>query len=620
MKKKIIFSVIFIVLIVFPSVSQEIIIGLNSDAKVQEFSKKYKKNNNKSAKAFLELPFWDDFSDSNIYPKSNLWQNNYVYINQTLAIKPPSIGVATFDAVNETGEIYEHAFYMEPFVADTLTSNPINLNYPSNNTIYLSFYYEPAGIGNAPEAGDSLILEFYAPDEDKWYHAWAVDGGFSSNFNFVNIQIKDDKFLKDGFKFRFKNIASLGSATYPDLASNSDFWHIDYVYLNKGRFENDNNFYDIAFTKPLTSLLKNYEAIPWSHYKKSSTHAIKDKLSFEFYNNSSSNRIIDSINFTLTDLSGNSANQYYYGGTFPFVEANTYYPKEFSNLTFNFSTNTNDECTFNLEAKIVTNSTDSSQNNKINYQQKFKDYYAYDDGSAEAGYGIYGNGTKFGSVAYKFKPVANGYLKGVNIYFTQAKDNASQNYFWLDVRFEKEDGMPDTAFVSLEGQRPEYTDELNKFYYYEFEEPIKITGNFFVGWTQTNDKMINIGFDYNNKANKNVYYNIAQDWIQSTVEGAIMMRPVFTNETFDKTEKDFTEDKTANVSPSLATDKIKIEFNYNPKNKYTISIFNMQGTQVYSDSNFTNQEINLPNFEKGMYFVKLIENSEKQINAKFIVR
>ncbi len=623
MNKYFIILFIFLNTLFISAFSQDYVLGLNNNPIVRNYSEKNLiLKNNKALKSSLELPFFDDFSDSNIYPKQTLWQNNYVYVNQTLAIKPPSIGVATFDAVNEIGEIYEHAYFAEPFIADTLTSLPINLNYPSNNTIYLSFYYEAGGIGNSPENGDSLILEFYAPEEDKWFHAWAIDGGITnSNFEFVNIQINDAKYLKNGFKFRFKNIASLGSSIYPDLASNCDFWHIDYVYLNKDRNENDNDFKDIAFTKPLTSLLNNFEAIPWSHFKTLTEQAIKEKLNIEFYNNGNSSRIIDSLNFTLTDLSGNSATQKYYGGTFPFILAHTFSPSEFSNFNFNFPTNNNDTCYFNLQAKIVTNSYDPVQNNVINYTQKFKDYYAYDDGSAEAGYGIYGNGTKFGSVAMKFEPVANGYLQGVNIYFTQAKDGASQNYFWLDVRFEKEDGMPDTAFVSLEGQRPEYTDELNKFYYYEFDEPIKISGNFYVGWTQTNDKMINIGFDYNNIANNNVYYNVAEDWVQSTIKGAIMMRPVFTYETFEKTEKDFSENNNkANVTPSLATDKITIDFNYSPDKQYYLSIYNMQGIQVYSDSNFKNNEINLPNLEQGMYFVKIIEDNMKQINAKFIVR
>lgn len=620
MSKHIIILLLFLNTLFFSAFSQDYVTGLGSNPQIKSYSEKNVSNKyERSIKSSLELPFFDDFSDSYIYPKQSLWANKYVYINSTLAEDAPSIGVATFDAVNEKGEIYEHAFFAEPFVADTLTSLPINLNYPNNNTIYLSFYYEAGGIGNPPDDKDSLILEFYAPDDDKWTTIWAVNGGISPGFNYVNLQINDAKYLKDGFKFRFKNIASLGSSIYPDLASNCDFWHVDYIYLNKDRNENDNDFKDIAFTKPLGSLLKNFEAIPWAHYKTLSSSEIKDKLNVEFYNNGNSSRIIDSLNFTLTDLTGNTAIQKYYGGTFPFLTAHTFFPSEFSNFSFNFPTNNIDTCYFNLQAKIVTNSYDPIQNNVINYTQKFKDYYAYDDGSAEAGYGIYGNGTKFGSVAVKFEPLASGYLKGVNIYFTQAKDNASQNYFWLDIRKQKENGMPDTAFVSLEGQRPEYTDELNKFYYYEFDEPIKIEGNFFIGWTQTNDKMINIGFDYNNIANKNVYYNISEDWVQSTIKGAIMMRPVFTNETFTPTIKNTSSEK-ANVIPTLATDFINIDFNYDTNKQYKLSVYNTQGTKVYSDNNYLNKEINISQLEKGMYFVKIICNNTKVINAKFIIK
>jgi len=620
MKKLIIFFVLFFVTIIIPVNAQEFVSDLYTNAQVKEYSEQNPTSYNKNIKSSLELPFWDDFSDSKIYPKTSLWQNNYVYINSTLAPEPPSIGVATFDAVNEKGVVYEHADYMRPFVADTLTSLAINLNYPTDNSIYLSFYYRPGGIGNEPDKGDSLILEFYAPEEDHWYNAWAIDGSEDADFEFVIIHINDSKFLKDGFQFRFKNIASLGSSTYPALASNCDFWHIDYVYLNKGRNINDNVFHDIAFTKPLSSLLQNYEAIPWAHFKTLNNQPIKDKLNAEFVNNDNSLRIIDSLNFTITDLSGNSAKQRYFGGTFTSLTPATVFQNEFSNHTFTFPSNNDETCDFNIQAKIVTNAFDSTQNNIINYTQKFRNYYAYDDGSAEAGYGIYGNGIKFGSVAYKFNPVANGNITGVNIYFTQALNNESQNYFWLNIWNIGKDGKPDTIITSLEGQKPEYTDELNKFYYYEFDESIPISESFFVGWTQTTDEMLNVGFDYNTIANENVYYNIAEDWIQSTIKGAIMLRPVFDNETFNKSEKDFTHNEKANVTPSLATNRITIDFNFNPEKKYNLSIYNMQGTKVYSDSNFQNNEINLPSLEQGMYFVKIIEDSSKQINAKFIVR
>lgn len=620
MKKYLI--VLLFVMLIFPSFSQEKLSDLNINVKVKNYCLNNSiKNNNKAVKSSLDLPFFDDFSDSQIYPKSTLWQDNYVYINSTLAPEPPSIGVATFDAVDNTGAIYQHAYYNETFVADTLTSQSINLNYPSDNTIFLSFYFRPGGIGNAPEPQDSLILEFYAPDEDKWNTVWAKEGSEDKDFELVMLHINDVKFLKDGFKFRFKNIASFGSSIYPALASNCDYWHIDYVYLNTGRSESDTDFNDIAFTKPLHSLLKNYESIPWEHYKNIVNTELKDELSIEFYNNDeSSGRIIDSLNFFLTDLSGNTPIQKYLGGTFAFLDPLEIYPKDFSNHSFSFPINNDSECNFKFEANIVTNDFDFKPNNTISYTQKFKDYYAYDDGTAEAGYGIYGNGTKYGSVAYKFEPVANGYLKGVEIYFTQSYNNESQNYFWLNVWNEKQGGIPDTVIFSVEGQRPEYENELNKFHFYEFEESIPISNNFFVGWTQTTDEMLNVGFDFNNIANDKVYYNIFGSWEQSIIPGAIMIRPVFENTTFKNIDKEASTDNKIQVLPSIANANIKIDFNYKPNTNYSLKIFNMQGICIYENPQYKNTNINVSSFKKGMYLVNITSSSNNTQIGRFIVK
>jgi len=200
-----IFTVLFLLINQNIFFAQEYISGIKINAQVKEKAEqKLVFNKNKSS---LELPFWDDFSDSQIYPKADLWQDNYVYINSTLATNSPSIGVATFDAIDNKGAVYEHADYLTPFVADTLTSQAINLNFPSENSIFLSFYYRPSidedfgDVGAQPEEQDSLILEFYAPEEDLWYNVWSKEGNNNPDFQFVILNIIEDKFLKDGFKF-----------------------------------------------------------------------------------------------------------------------------------------------------------------------------------------------------------------------------------------------------------------------------------------------------------------------------------------------------------------------------------------------------------------------------------
>ncbi len=53
----------------------------------------------KTAKAILlELPLFDDFSDSDLVPNSELWSDADAFVNNNFCLNPVSNGVATLDA------------------------------------------------------------------------------------------------------------------------------------------------------------------------------------------------------------------------------------------------------------------------------------------------------------------------------------------------------------------------------------------------------------------------------------------------------------------------------------------------------------------------------------------
>ncbi len=615
---KFFFSILLTFLITINLVAQEYTSSLSENPQIKEYLKEnpqYNQNKNKS-KASLELPFWDDFSDSNLYPKSSLWQDHAAYVNNTLAINPPSIGTATLDAVDAEGKIYDYADYNTLFLADSLSSQPINLDYPGNTTIFLSFYYQPQGIGDAPETNDSLFLEFYAPDEDSWTEVWSVPGSDTKDFTLVMLPVNEEKYLKSNFQFRFRNYASFGTSTYPSLATNCDFWHIDYVYLNINRSAVDTVFHDIAFTRPLHSLLTDYESVPWKHFKETNSQTLNPNILIDYKNNDNKTRLIDSLNFTLEDLNGTSENQYWYAGTYtpaPFQES----ALNLSGQPFDFPENNSKTSDFKLTAKIVTDTYDSIQNNTVSYTQTFKNYYAYDDGSAEAGYGIYGNGTKYGQVALKFSPLKQDYLSAVDMYFTRAFKDASQNYFWIYLWKVDGNGLPGDTIKTFEGIRPEYEDEFNKFHQYVFDEPVLIDGDFFIGWTQTTENKLNIGFDYNTVNNDKVFYNISGEWIPSAEKGSLMIHPVFGD--LKSSVKEIAINK-LHIYPNPATHYIHIEFDRNPNKTYALSLFDIQGKQIRSVNNFKNDILNIESLTKGIYFLRITDNHSETYNTKLIVQ
>ena len=159
------------------TVGQEYVTGLTQNPSLV---KAYKQTPSPEKSAVtIKLPFVEDFSKGVGYPNAQLWQDRQAFVNNTYPVFPPSIGVATLDALDADGKMYAHAS-REAFAADTLTSNLVRLD--SNFTLhrqmqvadslYFSFYFQPGGgcrvspavewerVGDAPEFDDELVLEF----------------------------------------------------------------------------------------------------------------------------------------------------------------------------------------------------------------------------------------------------------------------------------------------------------------------------------------------------------------------------------------------------------------------------------------------------------------------------
>ncbi len=174
--------------------AQEALTGLPFNSRVhQAFIQQSNKPAFKSSAPRLTLPLFDDFKTAEAYPKHYLWVEEAVFVNNSFCYLPPDQGVATFDALDSTGNIYTNAV-STPFVADRLTSQPIRLDSlftPTKkklgpaDSLYLSFYYQPQGLGDAPEEGDSLVLAFRLRTGDTVFShidsAWVSANHFLSS-------------------------------------------------------------------------------------------------------------------------------------------------------------------------------------------------------------------------------------------------------------------------------------------------------------------------------------------------------------------------------------------------------------------------------------------------------
>jgi hypothetical protein len=190
------------------------------------------------------------------------WTDNFAWQNTTNAINPLTIGVATLDGLNEFGLPYNNTVTNAYGVADFLTSKPIDLSLlGTSDNVYLSFFYQAAGLGDNPNPNDSLVVEFKGVN-DVWKRKWSIAGSSASDFKQVYIPIYETSFdsllySNTEFQFRFKNYAS--------LSGNNDLWNIDYVRLDKNRIPNslDTVIRDVAMLYTFPNYLKTYSMLPW---------------------------------------------------------------------------------------------------------------------------------------------------------------------------------------------------------------------------------------------------------------------------------------------------------------------------------------------------------------------
>ena len=612
--------------VLIPAVFNAQIIITNNDCNpvIKDYLRNNPEKNLKGLKSTdtLDLPFFDDFVKSKIYPDNDLWIDNYAYINSTFGFNPPSIGIATLDAVDEMGAVYSHA-NTTSFLGDFLTSKPIKLNIeaPFDTTIYLSFLYQSGGLGDVPEYKDSLVLEFYSPIDTLWHSVWRSPGDTVKNFRQVLIHISDTIYLQDGFQFRFKNYASI--TTVPNTfirTTNVDGWNLDWIYLNKNRSFVDTLLNDICFIKQLNPFLKVFETVPWKHFQNNSSNLFSNSR----FNSNFTNYSNETLNVAFKqDVVNSITNQETYNNVSGAANAE---PDsiELVNEPFDynpFPADDNDSAEFILRAFLVTDAINITApfrwNDTVSYYQKFYNYYAYDDGSAEMGFGIDGPQAANAKVALRFTTLKTDSLRAVQMYFNHTYQDENDVDFYLTV-WNDNNGKPGNIIYQKTDCKVSHSYNKNGFYIYNFDSPFIISGTFYIGWVQPDNKSLNIGFDIVRDASTYTFWNSYGNWENLTEKGAIMMRPVF-GKPFPvgiEEPKNPTSGKLS-IWPNPASNILNIDISELANNEGNIEIFDLSGRIVQSMKTIE-EKINISNLENGIYLIK-IKNNTDIYSAKFIV-
>ncbi len=539
------------------------------------------------------IPFQDDFSSTEGFPNPSNWLDYQVYINNHMAINAPTMGVATFDGLNEQGAPYDIQAVGMSGPSDTLSSMAFNLqNRRGSDSIYLSFFYQAEGLGEAPEMNDSLVIDFFTKF-GFWKTVWGIPGTSVGVWKQVLIPVVDTNFLHEGFRFRFRN--------YSSLVGFLDHWHVDYVRLAANRLYNDTVVYDFAYSNTPANLLKNgFTQVPYLHFKSDSTRFLSNGHQATFnVLGYGIQTIATSVNYIeprsgfqihSQTLVANSTNN-----------SRTYFP---------FSIPLIGTDSFEMDAiySIGTNSSIIKSNDTIKRRYTFYNQYAYDDGTAEYGYGLNTNG---GRIAYRFISTRPDSLRGVSLSFVPIRTDVSRELFtlmvWKSIP-EPGTGKGEQLIYQSNFQKPKYQRFYNGFVNYEFDSAIAISDTFYVGWQQNTDKILSLGLDRNDTANSNMFYNVSGTWQSSGIPGAWMMRPILGKSTNLKIANQELTSTRVHVYPNPTSEQIYFS-GLEGNSSVEYEIFSSMGKKLQSGI-IVDQYIKFNFTEKGLLFIRLNLNHE----------
>ena len=654
------------------------------------------------------LPFFDDFSQSNLYPDSTKWTDNNVMVNDGFPVCPPNRNGATFDVLDANGRVYNYAI-SNPFVSEYLTSVRLRLDSIMEPTpraltpadsVYLSFYYQPQGNGNAPEPQDSLVLQFgltierqeflfldyqtYSIDDifaelqvdtlfpgdtiwasvgcqdgmytivtdtltsdmqgsvsvpcdsvfttvadTTWYHIWSVPGqkletfldeNDGQHFKQVMIPIRDAKYFKDNFYFRFYNYASIVNSSLPANRSNEDNWNIDFVYLDCNRSADDTHYPMVTFTGQKPSFFNRYQSIPYRQYRNSPTSALRESLSVDIAN-------LDEVEHEIN---------YYY--KVDQVAGSQHYTHVLDPVTVQpYSENGYLECpeygespacpyvgelfamdmwidsaSFQISHYLYDSTANPPLVDSMKYRIGMYNYYAYDDGIPELGYGVSNAGGKF---AVRFDISDYDTIQGVQLLFNHTLNDANNRYFNIVV-WKDENGKPGDTLFTMKNQIPQWQEQPYRFTYYKFNRPVVTASAYYIGIEQTTNYLINIGLDASIDNQQYNFVNTNGSWQPSSMSGSLMIRPVVGASYYIGVEENgsASDSETLTVYPNPASDMLHLEGDFE---NGQVSLFDLTGRKVYQG--MYQHNIAVDNLNNGMYFIQVVTAEGQVINQKFII-
>jgi hypothetical protein len=565
----------------------------------------------------LGLPFFEDFTGAGFFPDPERWADRLVYVNNSFGWNPVSRGVATFDALDEFGLPYDTVAPYNQSLADTLTSLPIDLSsYTVADSVYLSFFFQPRGYGFSPKAADSFML-YFLKSSGVWEPVWSTPGDTLQPFRQVMVPLTDTGYFNAQFRMRWINKATMG-------ISNSH-WHLDYIRLDAGRTIADTLVRDLAFSRQPRSVLADFTAMPFAHFKTNPAAFLASEQK-AYLRNSGNTPFNLNVQYKAkivepaTDL-GSGSGALAIGAwsadsvAMPMFDLASFNPPSSGTYVV--------EHTYYCPVMYPGSPRD---NDTIVQQLVFDNYFAYDDGSAEQSYFLNLQPNAPGTTIVEHALYLPDTLRGIAIKFARQVPSGAQKEFsivvYKDIAY---NGGSDQLIYQEEFLYPHYEDTATELSVYEFSSPVLMEpGIFYVGIMQPaggiSDSLY-IALDANREEINHRYFRVHTQWQASQLPGALMLRPlVGRNIPLDLSEHSKASDAVWGLYPNPAKDRVQLlsaDAGIAYKSvKYQIC--DVQGKCLQQGVLGADGSVEIAPLQAGIYFVRILKSGQPPVTLKML--
>jgi hypothetical protein len=264
-------------------------------------------------------------------------------------------------------------------------------------------------------------------------------------------------------------------------------------------------------------------------------------------------------------------------------------------------------------------------NDSVTQRLDFSNYFALDDGSAEAGYYILGQNAR---MAIRVQLNVPDTLEALRIYF----DPVGYGYSLLDTisyRFSMNlwsdggSGPGGVMYTDPWLRHAEYgTSDFKTPPEYKLSTPIALTaGVYYVGIQQKVAAGLSSGFDMNQDHHDNFYFDSGSGWTQSGFHGSPMLRAVFgtLSPPVGLRERQANSERPALIYPNPSSGTFMIASDHFENTFYQLT--NSLG-QKLQEGSITQREqlVNTGSLEEGIYFLSIRSGNRILQQQKIIIQ